>query len=165
MKISEKEKQEFIQYVKEIFTTEQVAEMKNYIQHGNTTTLTHCLAVAYYSYIAALKLPFPFDRRSIVRGAMLHDFYLYDWHIPAQSQRFHGFVHPNIASKNARKYFKLNKLEIDIIECHMWPLTFRKFPTKKEVFLVCMVDKYCSLAETFYLPLFTKHMEQYCELG
>ena len=156
MKISEENKKEFIALVTELLTTKEVSEMKNYIQHGKTTTLEHCLAVAYTSYLAAQKLPFSFDYKSLVRGAMLHDFYLYDWHIREQSQRYHGFVHPTIAAKNAKNYFNLNQVEIDIIERHMWPLTFRKFPTKREVLLVCLVDKYCSFAETFYLSSLSK---------
>lgn len=163
MKLSKKEERKFLEYVQDILSTEQVAEMKNYIQHGNTTTLTHCLTVAYYSYMTALKLPFAFDLKSIVRGAMLHDFYLYDWHIPDKKHRFHGYIHPFIASKNARKYFKLNSIEIDIIERHMWPLTLRKVPNRREVLLVCLVDKYCSLAETFYLTKISRHVQHYCE--
>lgn len=160
MKTSDSEAKAFIQYIQEIMTNEQVIEMKNYIQHGNTSTFQHCLIVAYYSYLTALRLPFQYNLKSIVRGAMLHDFYLYDWHIPHKSHRYHGFVHPGFALNNARKYFKLNPIEEDIIEKHMWPLTLNKFPTCKEAFLVCMIDKYCSLAETFYINVIPKEYKK-----
>lgn len=156
MILTDQERKEFIDYIQELLSVEQLSEMKNYIQHGNTTTFTHCLVVAYYSYKAALRLPIQYNIKSIVRGAMLHDFYLYDWHIPAKSHKLHGFVHPGFALKNARKYYKLNSIEEDIIEKHMWPLTLTKLPAFKESLLVLLVDKYCSLAETLYLPIYPK---------
>ena len=147
------EKREFVQIVREFLMVEQVQEMKHYIQHGNTSTLTHCLVVAYYSYRLALWLPMRFSYKSLIRGALLHDFYLYDWHIPDKSHRLHGFVNPRIALKNARRYFKLNSIEEDIIRKHMWPLTLNTPPSSREALLVCLVDKFCSLAETLYIPI------------
>lgn len=160
MKITATEMKEFIDPIQEILTQEQVSDMMNYIQHGNTTTFTHCLVVAYYSYVIALRLPMKLDTNSITRGAMLHDFYLYDWHIPHESHKLHGFVHPKFALHNARKYFKLNSIEEDIIEKHMWPLTLHKPPKSKEAMLVNLVDKVCSLGETLYLPILPKEYRQ-----
>lgn len=156
MRISDKEKKEFVSLLKELLSHEKVNEMNQYIQHGNTSTFTHCLLVAYYSYLLSLRLPIQYNSRSIVRGAMLHDFYLYDWHVPDKSHRLHGFSHPKAALENAKKYFKLNSTEEDIIEKHMWPLTFRKIPSCREALLVCFVDKFISLAETLYLPVMPK---------
>lgn len=156
MNLSNAEKKEFIQIISELLETEQVLEMQNYMQHGNTTTFSHSLVVAYYSYLFALRLPLRCDIRSIVRGAMLHDFYLYDWHIPDNRHRLHGYVHAGFALKNAKKYFSLNPIEEDIIGKHMWPLNITKLPICKEAFLVNAIDKYCSLAETFSLPIMSK---------
>ena len=157
MKITVNEKKVFINHVKELLTNEHIHEMKKYIQHGNTSTFTHCLIVAYYSYSLALLLPVRFDTKSIIRGAMLRDFYLYDWHIPDESHKLHGFIHPKIALNNAKKHFILNSIEEDIIEKHMWPLTPRKYPIYKEAKLVCFIDKLCSLAETLYIPILPKN--------
>lgn len=55
-------------------------EMTRFVQHGRTTCLTHCMAVAYYSLLFVEVLRIPCDRRSLVRGALLHDYFLYDWH-------------------------------------------------------------------------------------
>ena len=147
------EKRVFLQTIRELLLVEQVQEMKQYVQHGNTSTLTHCLVVAYYSYRLALWLPIRFSYKSLIRGALLHDFYLYDWHIPDQSHKLHGFVHPRIALTNARRYFILNSIEEDIIRKHMWPLTLNTLPASREALLVCLVDKLCSLAETLYFPI------------
>jgi uncharacterized protein len=144
---------EFIKVIKELLEVNQVQEMMNYIQHGKTSTFSHCLIVAYLSYQYSLRLPFQYNTRSLIRGAMLHDFYLYDWHIPDKAHRLHGYYHAGFALKNARKYFHLNQIEEEIIAKHMWPLNISKLPLCKEAALVCAVDKYVSLAETFHIPI------------
>lgn len=150
MKLSRSEKREFYRYIKDYLSSEYVQEMKLYIQHGNSTTYHHSLMVAYYSYWLCLRLPIKCNISSVVHGALLHDFYLYDWHIPDDSHRLHGFYHPGKALANARKHFKLNSIEADIIEKHMWPLTIFKFPKYRETALVCLVDKVCSLTEIIH---------------
>lgn len=75
-------------------------------------------------------------------------FFLYDWHKnEVDYGGLHGFIHPNIALKNANKYFLLNEVEKDIIQKHMWPLTL-KLPKYKEAYVVSFVDKYCAILET-----------------
>ncbi|MDD3174498.1 MAG: phosphohydrolase [Herbinix sp.] len=160
MKLSEADKNEFIRHIRELLENEKILEMNQYIQHGNTTTFSHCFVVAYYSYMATLRIPFKFDTRSVIRGAMLHDYYLYDWHIPDKSHKLHGFKHPGFALVNARKDYNLSPIEEDIIEKHMWPLTINKAPIYKEAMLVCLVDKFCSLTETLYIPFLPKDIRQ-----
>lgn len=157
--------QEFTDTLKELLKYKQLQDMQQYVQHGDTSTFEHCLMVAYCSYRIAKALPGDFNYKSIIRGAMLHDFYLYDWHIPHHSHRLHGFSHARCALDNASKLLPLSKTETDIIEHHMWPLTLRKYPRSKEAFLVCMVDKYCSLAETFHSQWYKrklKHLYIFC---
>jgi len=165
MKLTEKDMSFFCMVVYELLKHEKFNEMKKFIQHGRTTTFNHCISVAYCSYWLTKKLRFRLDLKSLIRGALLHDFYFYDWHIPDKSHRLHGFVHPVFALRNSRKYFKLNKIEEDIIEKHMWPLTITRVPRFKEAMLVCMIDKYCSLAETFYISPIPKHVLGYIELN
>jgi uncharacterized protein len=158
MKIAIRNKSEFYKLIREFLNHEQILEMKNYIQHGNTSTYTHCMTVAYYSYCFASLFPKKFDLKSTVRGAVLHDFYLYDWHIPDKSHKLHGYVHPGFALTNAKKYFKLNPIEEDIISKHMWPLTLTKIPRYRETMLVCLVDKLVSLTETLYITVAPKKL-------
>lgn len=164
MRLTDAEWKDFISYTREFLANDQFNEMKKYIQHGNTSTFTHCMVVAYYSYLFSIKLPIRMDSRSIFRGAMLHDFYLYDWHIPGQGHKLHGFTHPGCALGNSRKHFKLNPVEEDIIAKHMWPLTLTKAPKYKEALLVCLVDKICSLRETLYLPMLPKEYKRLVRL-
>lgn len=125
-----------------------VREMGSYCQHGRTSTLEHVYAVANYSLRVSRLLHIRVDEESLIRGALLHDFFLYDWHIPVKGRKLHGFSHPATALRNAKIHFRLNEIEVDIIERHMWPLTLRRCPRFKESLLVCLMDKYCSLVET-----------------
>jgi uncharacterized protein len=151
MKLSLSEEKEFYKNIDEYLASEYVQSMKQYIQHGNTTTYRHCIMVSYYSYWICLRLHLKCDMKSVAKGALLHDFYLYDWHEPDSSHRLHGFYHSGVALVNARKHFVLNPIEEDIIAKHMWPLTITKLPKYKESLVVCFVDKLCSVAEIFYL--------------
>lgn len=118
------------------------------LQHGDTTVLLHCLAVAYFSLKIAKTLRLRCDRNSLVRGALLHDYFLYDWHIPDKSHKLHGFHHPARALSNAKNDFELTRTEEDIIAHHMFPLTPIP-PQSREAMLVCLVDKGCGIYETF----------------
>ena len=142
----------FLGFAEEMIEHEMVLSMKAYIQHSNVDCYEHSVFVAYSSYcVAAFINPWlRIDLRSVVRGAMLHDFFLYDWHHPkTEKERFfekHGFTHPRKAFENASRYFEMNKTEEDIILKHMWPLNLAP-PRTREALLVTLVDKYCSLKE------------------
>ncbi len=153
----------FHEYIDELLYSDAVQSMKQYIQHGSTTTFEHCLNVSYISYKIAKKLNL--DAKSTARAALLHDLFLYDWHNQEKKPLFekHGFTHPKTALNNACKYFCLNDIEKDIISKHMWPLTLRQVPKYKESIIVTSVDKYCSTKETF-APLFSKILFKKMEL-
>ena len=141
--------QEYMECVKDVFDTDVVKKMDEYIQHGSTTPLEHSINVSYLSYKVAKKLNL--DYKAAARAGLLHDLFLYDWHLQPKGDSFfqkHGFSHPQKALENATKYFDLNHKEKDIIEKHMWPLTLRKVPKYKESFLVSFIDKYTSSCET-----------------
>lgn len=141
--------QEYVNCITDIFDSDPVKLMDTFIQHGSTTTFEHCMNVSYKSYKWAKRLKM--DYKSAARAGLLHDLFLYDWHLLPNEKKFfkkHGFTHPQIALENATKYFDLNDREKNIISTHMWPLTLRKFPKYKESFLISIVDKYASCGET-----------------
>ena len=133
-------------------TTAKNSRLKNtakYIQHGDTSCLLHSVAVAYFCCILAERLKFlKLHEKQLLRGALLHDYFLYDWHIPDKSRPMHGRYHPRAACKNAEEDFKLTVIEKDIIKKHMFPLTFTP-PKYRESVVVCLVDKACSVYEVF----------------
>ena len=115
-------------------------EMQQFIQHGTVTTYEHCLRVTRIAYWLNLHWHCHADEVSLVRGAFLHDFYLYDWHNCSNITHWHGFKHPLIARYNADAVFQLNNKERNIIQTHMWPLTITQLPRCREACLVCLAD-------------------------
>ena len=122
-------------------------EEKEAMQHGSTTIYRHSVHVAYVSLFLMEKWQFPMDEVSLVKGALLHDYFLYDWHEKDGGHRLHGFRHPAFALYNASKDFSLNRKERNIIARHMFPLTVLP-PRCLEAWIVCFVDKYCAFSET-----------------
>ena len=79
MKMNEQDRKEFALIAKEILQGGRYAEMKNYYSHSDITVYTHCIKVAFAAYRFAVEHKIPCDKRALVRGALLHDYYLYDW--------------------------------------------------------------------------------------
>lgn len=126
----------------------EVCQMNDYTQHGSTTTLAHSIMVARTSLRLARRWGWRIDERDLVAGAMLHDFYLYDWHDRSTSKPNHATKHPLYAAENAVALLGVNTHVKAIIESHMWPLPPTRIPRSKEAWLVCVADKWCSLKET-----------------
>ena len=137
----------------DILTSPLVLASRDCVQHGSISVYTHCLMVTKYALLLAKRLGIRCNLRSLVRGALLHDFFMYDWHwekMPDEVKRkgLHGFTHPGTAARNAKKYFNVSRKVYDIINCHMFPLTLTRMPKSTEGWLVCLADKYCSTLET-----------------
>ena len=160
MPLTNKQMESLNKQIATLLSYPEVKQMSNYMQHGDTTCLSHCLSVTYTSYKLAMKLHLNIDEASLIRGALLHDFFLYDWHDCSNHKRFHGFHHPKTALDNARKYFDINEIESDIIAHHMWPLTPVP-PHTKEAYIVTCADKWCSIKETIKRPAIRRLMVSY----
>ena len=117
------------------------------------TVNDHSMNVAKYSLALSEKLHIPCEKKDLIRGALLHDYFLYDWHAPdhVSPHKLHGFYHPGRALRNAQKEYHLTPRERDIIKKHMWPLTISSMPMCREAWIVTMADKWCSLMETFHV--------------
>ena len=126
---------------------ERLMKMKEYVQHGDVSTYDHAVLVAFYSCMLACRLRLKYDERALIRGALLHDYYLYDWHEKEKWHRMHGFRHPGFALSNAQRDFELSEKEKEIIRKHMWPLTIIP-PTCREAWIVNSADTFISLMET-----------------
>ncbi len=121
-------------------------ELKKYKQHGHTSVYEHCVNVTCLSLWLCEKAKLNVNKYSLIKGALLHDYFLYDWHIHDKSHMLHGFTHSNTALKNALKTFHLNEIEKDIISKHMFPLT-PFLPRYKESWIVTFADKISSIFE------------------
>lgn len=136
----------------DILQSQNFKATKGHIQHGNMTVNNHCMNVAKYSIALSEKLHINCNQKELIRGALLHDYFLYDWHSKdhVQPWKLHGFFHPGVALKNAAKEYRLTHREKDIIKKHMWPLTVIP-PMCREAWIVTTADKWCSLLETLHI--------------
>ena len=85
-KLNEKQMSFFNDCLKNICEETNLLMLDNFIQHGNTTCLWHSIAVAYYAYCFSQFFNIKCDEKSLIYGALLHDYFLYDWHIHDKSQ-------------------------------------------------------------------------------
>ena len=82
--------------------------------------MDHSLFVAFSTYRVARLLHM--DVRAAVRGALLHDLYLYDSKDKSAHPGNQCFDHPRFAARNAAALTALSEKERNIILSHMWPL-------------------------------------------
>ncbi|MDR2941978.1 MAG: HD domain-containing protein [Treponema sp.] len=134
---------------KEILEHEVFSESKKHIQHGRISVYHHSLSVARLSFVIGEFFNIR-DKRSLVRSALLHDFFLYDWHVPEKMWSLHGWTHPVLAAENAKKYFDISDKEYSMIRSHMWPHTLFHPPKYREGWIICVADKLVSARETLF---------------
>ena len=140
------------EYAKDILESENFKKSGRFMQHGTISVRKHSISVAECSLEMEKKLNrlgISCHERELVRGALLHDYFLYDWHDPKSHRRLHGFHHPAVALENASREYTVSPREADIISKHMWPLTL-KVPACREAWIVTAADKYCSARETLF---------------
>ncbi len=132
---------------KEILDSPNMIKEQDSYQHGTVTVYDHSFDVAKCCLKIVDMFNINVDKASLVRGALLHDYFLYDWHIKDDgSHRLHGFKHAKRALKNAEKEFDLNKKEKNMILSHMFPLNL-VLPKYKESVILTVADKICATRE------------------
>lgn len=136
-------------YGKDILKSTKMLEENNYLQHGNVSVYEHSLKVCYLAIKIVKIFGINVDMKALVRGALLHDFFLYDWHVYDKSHKLHAFSHARQAYNNAKEEFKLGKIEKDIILKHMFPINIT-LPRYKESFIVSIADKMSATKETVF---------------
>ena len=149
MNTEDKYLQEIINfYGKEILSSENMIKSQEYYQHGTISVYEHSLKVAMCCLKLVDRFNINVDKSTLVRGALLHDYFLYDWHNEDNGEhKWHGFHHARTAYNNATKEYKLNKKEENMILSHMFPLNL-VLPKYKESVILTIADKMCALCET-----------------
>ncbi|WP_304224623.1 HD domain-containing protein [Gracilinema caldarium] len=137
----------FYKLAEPVFFSRNFQKLRDIIHH-DASIADHVVSVAFHSFQIAHALGLRKHLRELVRGALLHDYFFYDWRSARpRSGKLHGFEHPKEALENARQDFgRLTPIEEDCISRHMFPLTPIP-PVYAECLLVCLVDKIVALAE------------------
>lgn len=135
----------------DIFTRRsEIQTMKMFSQHKTSNTFEHVCHVARMCHKLEQKLRLKnIDQDALIRGAVLHDFYLYDFRQHPIGAYAHGTTHASTALENAEQLFDLNDTEKDIIYSHMWPLNLSRIPRTKEAWIVSIADKICAVEEMY----------------
>lgn len=141
---------EFVALCSNIIYNEKFLKLKEYRHHKKITVYEHSLKVAYYSFLAMRK-KYDVDK-DILSAALLHDYYLYDWHDRKKYPRkgLHGYMHALVSAKNAKRDFDISDKTYSIISKHMFPLNLTKFPTSRGDWLVGFEDKKATLLDCLF---------------
>lgn len=133
----------------ELEATGRLSECRGFMQHGEFSVYDHVVHVALESLRLVDRYGWRVRRAELLRGALLHDYFLYDWHEPQPNDPLgiSGYTHPWTALRNAERDFELTACERNVIVRHMWPLTPIP-PTCREGWVVTLADKICALRET-----------------
>ena len=132
-----------------ILKNEKFRELDMYKAHGDKSVMKHSIEVAKECLKFARDRKIKVSKDILVESALLHDFYLYDWHKRNIKYGLHGYTHAKVAARNAKKYFDVSDEVYDNILTHMWPLNITKKPKSREGWVLCIADKICAMKETF----------------
>lgn len=123
--------------IKDILENEEFQKLK-YENHHGITRYEHVYRVTKKTYDICKFFKMK-KIKETTRAALLHDFYL-DSQLSEYNSAEKLNKHANKALENSLKYFKLSKLQQDIIKSHMFPCNLT-IPKYKESWLVTLVDK------------------------
>ena len=149
---------EFLELAKDILEDDKFKLLKKDRHHGSNK-YDHCRRVSYLSYKIAKF--FNTDYKSIVRPALLHDFFYGE---RTEKPENSYLEHPKTSAANAKYYYDINEKEESIIKTHMFHyLVLRKLfpfiksrenaklkdnaPKSKEAWIVCFSDLVVSIGE------------------
>lgn len=151
MKLTDEEKNKLEEIYQYFLNEPRILRMKAVPMHRGSNCYEHSFKVAKKAIKHALrrKNKDKIDLEVILVGAILHDYYLYDWRSDRSKRKRHCHNHPSIAVENAIKDFAISKKVQRVIETHMWPIKFKDYPNSKEARIVSMSDKMVTTGEAF----------------
>jgi len=147
MKLSVEEKEKLECIYNTFLHNEKILQMKEVSMHRGSNTYLHSFRVAKLAIKRALRRKRRLDLESILIGAILHDYYLYDWRNDKSKKKHHARNHPFIASDNAKRDFDISEAVSDIIKEHMWPFNIKYFPKTTEARIVNNADNTVAFKE------------------
>ena len=173
---------EFNQLIAEIVESDEFLQMRQYKHHINGTVYDHSIQVAYLCYKYYINHNSKVNLNELLRGALLHDYFLYNRHDKSQHiNRFlHVFKHPKCALKNAEtikdiiqhKNFCFHKLEnkkgrnldgyfaIDVKTIRdAWRIILQPLDENKNVYSPCNIDEIATCVKIIKIEEVSYHYE------
>ena len=147
MKITEQEKQRLENLYQTFLNDEKILRMKDISLHRGSNCYEHSFKVAKKAIRKSLNRK-NVNLEVVLLGAILHDYYLYDWRKDRSKLKKHGKNHPDIAIENAIKDFNIPDEVKKVIKSHMWPINIKDYPKSKEAKIVSISDKEVTIVES-----------------
>lgn len=145
--INELEKEKLENIYQSFLNNEKILRMKEIPMHRGSNCYEHCFKVAKKAIKKAVHRK-NVDLEVVLVGAILHDYYLYDWRSDRSKLKKHGRNHPEVAIKNAIKDFDISEEVKKVIKTHMWPINIKAYPNTKEARIVSISDKAVTIGES-----------------
>ena len=149
MKITEEEKSSLENLYQTFLNDEKILRMKDISMHRGSNCYEHSFKVAKKAIRKSIKSAKKnLNLEVVLIGAILHDYYLYDWRQDRSRLKGHANNHPGIAIENAIRDFDISEEVKAVIKSHMWPINIRTFPNTKEARIVSLADKAVTIGES-----------------
>jgi len=165
MEISNETKEKLEAIYQTFLNDEKIKRMKDIKMHRGSNCYEHSFKVAKKAMKMALRSHKKnLNLEALLIGAILHDYYLYDWREDRSKLKKHAKKHPYIAAENAMRDFGISEEVKKIIESHMWPFNFKNFPETKEARIVDIADNNVALCEALTSIAYkNKHRQKYLD--
>ena len=151
----------FLSLTGDLLSDDKVRSMAQYRHHGEVSTHRHSVYVSYTVMCMCLQRREP-QMRSIVRAALLHDFYLYEWYTEKHEEN-HIWYHPKMALRNIEQHFStLSPMQRNMVLSHMFPLSI-ELPESRGAWLLTWADKLCAGED--YVKLSRRFLPVYDEIN
>ncbi|MBE6720112.1 MAG: HD domain-containing protein [Ruminococcaceae bacterium] len=151
----------YIELTGDLLRNDLVRSMNKYHHHREVSTHFHSVYVSYNVLKVCEKLSVQ-KEHEIVRAALLHDFYLYEWYTEKHDEN-HIYYHPKESVKNIEKYIgTLSPLQKNMILSHMFPTT-KVMPKYAGSWILTLTDKRCATAD--YLKISRGFVSVYDEIN
>lgn len=149
MKVTEEQKARLEDLYQSFLHDERILRMKDISMHRGSNCYEHSFKVAKKAIKRALRhKDNSINLEVVLIGAILHDYYLYDWRKDRSKLKKHGKNHPGIAIENAVRDFDISEEVKKVIKSHMWPINIKTFPNTKEARIVSLADKSVTIGES-----------------
>ena len=147
MKITIEEQNRLETIYQAFLNDEKILRMKNISMHRGSNCYLHSFKVAKKAIKKSLNRK-DVKLEVVLLGAILHDYYLYDWRKDRSKLKKHGKNHPSVAINNAVKDFDISEEVKKVIKSHMWPINIKDYPKSKEAKIVSISDKAVTIGES-----------------